>query len=52
MYENQTRRVADRIVNIHQPHVRPNILGKSKKAVEFGAEITVSMAKGYDFFTL
>jgi hypothetical protein len=49
MYENRIRRVENRIVSIHQPHVRPIIRGKAKQAVEFGAKISLSLTKGYAF---
>lgn len=39
----------DRIVSIHQPHVRPIVRGKAKAKVEFGAKIGVSIVKGYSF---
>ncbi|BFH12628.1 hypothetical protein J6TS7_35660 [Paenibacillus dendritiformis] len=37
----------DRIVSIHQPHVRPIVRGKARARVEFGAKIAVSMVSGY-----
>ena len=53
MHENQasahknralkTHRCDDRIVSIHQPHVRPIIRGKLNKSVEFGAKMSVSL---------
>ena len=49
MYDNNTRKVEDRIVSIHQPHVRPIVRGKAKASVEFGAKIAVSMTKGFAF---
>jgi hypothetical protein len=48
MYESHRHSVADRIVSISQPHVRPIVRGKSGKPVEFGAKISVSHQKeGY-----
>lgn len=47
MLEKQTRRVADRIVSLHQPHVRPMVRGKAGREVEFGAKLTASMLDGY-----
>jgi len=38
--------VADRIVSISQPHVRPIVRGKAGKKVEFGAKISVSHVCG------
>lgn len=49
MFENRTHKVADRIVSIHQPHVRPIVRGKSKAKTEFGAKIHLSMVDGYSF---
>jgi len=49
MYDTKTHRVADRIVSISQPHVRPIVRGKEKAEVEFGAKISVSMVDGYSF---
>ena len=39
----------NRIVSIHQPHVRPIVRGKAKAKVEFGAKIGVSIVSGYSF---
>jgi hypothetical protein len=41
MYKTKTHRVDDRIVSIHQPHVRPIVRGKSNTDVEFGAKINL-----------
>jgi hypothetical protein len=43
MYRTKTRRCDDRIVSIHQPHVRPIVRGKVNKSVEFGAKLNVSL---------
>lgn len=43
MYQHQSRRCDDRIVSIHQPHVRPIIRGKIHKSTEFGAKLSVSL---------
>ena len=45
MYRYKTHRCDDRIVSIHQPHVRPIIRGKLNKAVEFGAKLSVSLSE-------
>jgi len=37
------RRCDDRIVSISQPYVRPIIIGKQDKPVEFGAKLSVSL---------
>lgn len=39
MHKSYTHSIADRIVSIHQPHVRPFVRGKVKDKVEFGAKI-------------
>ena len=49
MYEKKTHTIADRIVNIDQPHVRPIKRGKVSADTEFGAKISVSMNDGYSF---
>ena len=41
MYDNNTHSVADRIVNIYQPYVRPIPRGKDKQATEFGTKIVL-----------
>jgi hypothetical protein len=43
MYSTKSHRCDDRIVNIHQPHVRTIIRGKLNKSVEFGAKLSVSL---------
>lgn len=43
MYDSKTRRCDDRIVSIHQPHVRPIVRGKANKGVEFGSKLGVSL---------
>lgn len=47
MYTNRTHQVDDRIVSIHQPHVRPMVRGKSKAKVEFGSKVSMSLVNGY-----
>jgi len=49
MYKEKTHTVADRIVSISQPHVRPIVRGKAGFEVEFGAKVAVSIANGYVF---
>lgn len=41
--------IADRIVNLAQPWVRPIVRGKSKAPTEFGAKISISVVGGYAF---
>ncbi|MGL5016076.1 MAG: transposase [Bacteroidales bacterium] len=47
MYDERKSSCSDRIVSIHQPHVRPIVRGKSKGKVEFGAKIGVCVDNGY-----
>lgn len=49
MYDNKTHSIEDRIVSIHQPHVRPIVRGKAKSKVEFGSKINVSLVDGITF---
>ncbi len=49
MYGSKTHSVEDRIVSIHQPHVRPIVRGKSQAKVEFGAKIHASIIDGISF---
>ena len=45
----KTRRMPDRIVNLVQRHVRPIVRCKARAAVEFGANISVSMRNVFAF---
>jgi len=49
MYENHTHKMADRIVSISQPHIRPIVRGKAKSNVEFGAKVSLSLIEGFGF---
>ena len=49
MRRNKTHSVPERVVSIHQPHVRPIVRGKEKSNVEFGTKINVSLVDGYSF---
>lgn len=49
MFKSKTHRVEDRIVSIHQPHVRPIVRGKDQAKVEFGSKIHVSIINGISF---
>jgi hypothetical protein len=49
MYETKTHTIADRIVSIHQPHVRPIVRGKANAKVEFGSKINLSMVDGISY---
>ncbi len=46
MYKDKKRRCDNRIVSIHQPHVRPILRGKASHKVEFGSKLSVSMVDG------
>jgi transposase, IS5 family len=43
MFDEKKHRVADRIVSVTQPFVRPIVRGKAKAPVEFGAKYDVSV---------
>ena len=48
MHKQRVHSVADRIVSISQPQVRPIVRGKAGKRVEFGAKVSIShQAEGY-----
>lgn len=47
MYDSRTHSVADRIVSISQPWIRPIIRGKAGKPVEFGMKLDISVVNGY-----
>lgn len=49
MFQTRSHQVQDRIVSIHQPHVRPIVRGKSRAKTEFGAKIHLSMVDGFSF---
>jgi transposase, IS5 family len=49
MFIERTHSIEDRIVSIHQPHVRPIVRGKTNANVEFGAKICVSLMNGFAF---
>ncbi|WP_222840300.1 MULTISPECIES: transposase [Echinicola] len=49
MFDNRSRSVEDRIVSIHQPHVRPIVRGKARNKTEFGAKIHLLLVDGYAF---
>lgn len=49
MYEARSHSVADRIVSVSQPHVRPIVRGKASAPVEFGAKISVSKIGRFAF---
>jgi hypothetical protein len=43
------KRIEDRIVSLHKPHVRPIIRGKEVKSVEFGAKVHLLQIDGINF---
>lgn len=47
MRQNNVNTVENRIVNIHQAHVRPIVRGKEGKKVEFGSKIQLSLVNGF-----
>lgn len=47
MYDADSRRIDDRIVNLAKPHVRPIVRGKAGKKTEFGAKISISDGNGF-----
>jgi hypothetical protein len=47
MFQEKKHTVSNRIVSIHQPHIRPMVRGKQGKNVEFGAKINVSLQQGF-----
>lgn len=47
MWREKKHRVADRIVSLSQPWVRPIVRGKASAKVEFGAKISIGVVKGY-----
>lgn len=49
MHDKKVHSVEDRIVSIHQPHVRPIVRGKTNANVEFGSKIQVSLVNGIAF---
>lgn len=49
MHRTHTNRIDHRIVNIHQPHVRPIVRGKENAKTEFGSKMQVSLVGGLIF---
>lgn len=47
MYDTKTRTCENRIVSIHQAHVRPIVRGKQNARVEFGCKLGVSLDNGF-----
>jgi IS5 family transposase len=49
MRRTRTHRIDYRIVNIHQPHVRPIVRGKENAKTEFGSKVQMSLVGGFAF---
>ena len=47
MYHTKTNSIANRIISIHQPFIRPIVRGKDGRKVEFGSKINVSLISGF-----
>lgn len=47
MFDNHKHSVANRIVNLNQPHIRPIVRGKASAKTEFGAKVEISVVDGY-----
>jgi hypothetical protein len=43
MYDDKIQRCDNRIISIHQPHVRPILRGKPNRSAEFGAKLNASL---------
>ena len=49
MYTQGKHSIEDRIVSIHQPHVRPMVRNKAGAKVEFGSKLHLSPVDGFAF---
>lgn len=49
MYKEKKKSIANRIVSLAKPYVRPIVRGKNGKDVEFGAKVQLSHVDGYLF---
>jgi len=49
MYRHRTHSIAERIVSVSQPHVRPIVRNKARAKCEFGAKLSLSSVSGYCF---
>lgn len=47
MYRTKRRSIADRLVSISQPHVRPIVRGKASAKTEFGMKLSISIVEGW-----
>lgn len=48
-YIQKIDKIENRIVNIHQPHVRPIVRGKEGVKTEFGSKLQISLIDGFSF---
>jgi transposase, IS5 family len=49
MYDSKQKRIADRIVSIWFPQIRPIKRGKANAETEFGAKLNLSLVNGFAF---
>lgn len=49
MFDERKHQVADRIVSLSMPFVRPIVRGKSNAPVEFGPKLAISIVNGFTF---
>ena len=50
LYHSDSRSIPNRIVSLHQAHIRPIVRGKARCNVEFGAKISISVTgDGFTF---
>lgn len=49
IYFGKESKIADRIVSLHKPFIRPIVRGKEVKAVEFGAKVNKLQVDGISF---
>jgi hypothetical protein len=49
MYKSQIHSIADRIVSLYQPHVRPMPRGKDRASTEFGSKALVMLRDGCSY---
>jgi hypothetical protein len=47
MHAAKTHKIADRVVSISQPWLRPIVRGKTNSPVEFGAKLDISVVNGF-----
>jgi len=47
MYDSRKKSIAERIVSLHKPYVRPIKTGKERKPTEFGPKLSLSHVDGY-----